>query len=400
METVDLVPVLPLELLIEILSWLPVETLMQLRCVSKSWKSLISEDKDFMKLHLKRLPKNKHQHILLTLQKPAPPDLEYEERYAISCSVRHFLNKSSPAIDEYGLYTLKEKYLVAGSCNGLVCLQGFCDLDIMSEFWVRLWNPATRLRSNKSPTFCNDADSLNFGFGYDDSRDTYKIHDPFGLILLFPLCKVVVLSNYYYNRREPKLETMVHCIGTDSCWRKILNDPGFPFSLKELNGHFVGGCINWLALNELKCPQKFVIVSFDMCKEAYSSLSLPDGTNESISQLPNLRACLGVLDNCLCLFHDQKGTHFVVWKMREYGVQESWTRLVSVNYEHLGCVGFMCRPLMCLSEDGDILLLIQKGNLDVIMYTVRENSVKYVQLPDNKIWSDAIGYVQSLVSPC
>ncbi|XP_057432862.1 F-box/kelch-repeat protein At3g23880-like [Lotus japonicus] len=385
MAIVDLVPVLPFELLIEILSWLPVETLMQLRRVSKSWKSLISEDRDFMTLHLKRSPKNKHQHILLTLLESSFPYLEYDEPYAISCPVRHLLKESSPAIDEDGRYTLKENYLVAGSCNGLVCLQGFCDLDIMGEFWVRLWNPTTRLRSNKSPTFCNDADSVNFGFGYDDSRDTYK---------------VVVLSNYYYNRREPKLETMVHCIGTDSCWRKILNDPGFPFSLKELNGHFVGGCINWLALNELKCHQKFVIVSFDMCKEAYSSLSLPDGTNESTSQLPNLRACLGVLDNCLCLFNDQKGTHFVVWKMREYGVQESWTRLVSVNYEHLRCVGFRCRPLMCLSEDGDILLLIQKENLDVIMYTVRDNSVKYVQLPDNKIWSDVIGYVQSLVSPC
>lgn len=53
------VPVLPLELIVEILSWVPIKSLMGFRCVSKSWNSLVL-DPTIVKLHLQRSSGNPH----------------------------------------------------------------------------------------------------------------------------------------------------------------------------------------------------------------------------------------------------------------------------------------------------------------------------------------------------
>ncbi|MCI34852.1 F-box/kelch-repeat protein, partial [Trifolium medium] len=50
-------PTLPFELIVEILSKLPVKSLMQFQCVCKSWKSLIS-DPNFAKKHLRMSTKH------------------------------------------------------------------------------------------------------------------------------------------------------------------------------------------------------------------------------------------------------------------------------------------------------------------------------------------------------
>ncbi|XP_057432868.1 F-box/kelch-repeat protein At3g23880-like [Lotus japonicus] len=384
MKTAEFVPVLLWELLVEILSWLLVKTLMQFRCVCKSWKSLISNDKAFEKLHLHISAKNKH--VLVTLREP-DYDVEDEDHYLIMCPVRRFVEDPSFMIDEEGSCTLKGEYNIVGSCNDLVCFHLIDSNFRTGEFWVRLWNPITRLWSNKSPTFDID-NRVSFGFDYDDLRDTYK---------------VVGLSDYFCWRGW-KLVTMVYCMG-DSCWRNIQGDPGFRLSLKQNYGQFVGGCLNWLAYDDSNhhCNhqnhhtdlERFVIVSFDMRKETYSSLSLP----EVISEVSNIEIELSVFENCLCLFQDCKRIHFDVWQMREYGVRESWTRLVTLSYEHLQCDVYMFYPLplMCLSEDGDILMLFENQNRDVILYNLRDNSEKHIQLPDNKRWLNANSYVQSLV---
>ncbi|XP_057429729.1 F-box/kelch-repeat protein At3g23880-like [Lotus japonicus] len=381
-------PILLWEIQVEILSWLPVKTLMQFKCVCKSWKSLISDDKSFEKLHLHRLTRNKH--VLVSLIETGGPPVHYEEEQDhchIPCPLRRLVENPSSMIDEEDEWcSLKGTYRVIGSCNGLVCFHNIWDsyCGVSDTFWVRLWNPATRLWSNKSPSIITiyHSDFASFGFGYDHSRDTYK---------------VVGIADYLSS-----LETVVYCKG-DSGWRTISSKPGIGISLNGHYGHFASGCLNWLAYDELNQPDQnlldigrraLVILSFDMCKETYRALSLPE-------DISDVKTSLSVLGNCLCLFQDRKGTHFDVWQMREYGVRESWTRLVSVSYEHLQCDGYMSypRPLMCLSEDGDILMLFENQNRNVILYNLRDNSVKHIQLPDNKRWLNGYSYVQSLVSP-
>ncbi|XP_057426856.1 F-box/kelch-repeat protein At3g06240-like [Lotus japonicus] len=387
MNTPRAARILPSEIVIEIFSWLPVKTLMQIKCLSKSWKSFISNNPKFAKLHLKRSPNN--THILLAFK----DDINYddEETCFISCSMRRLLEDPSSMIDEDKCYHLKGKYLVVGSCNGLVCLGNSHDAGLIEEFWVRFWNPTTRLSSEKSPTFQMNLRTqefvsrgkMNCGFGYDDLHDTYKV--------------VVV----FWDCTQQKMEIWVHCMG-DSCWRNILSNP--PLLQNQISGHFVGGCVNWLAIDKLNGPnyqwgnvtlQNLKIFSFDLRKEKYKLVPLPQGINE----VPHVEPDLGVLRNHMCLIHDHERTHFVVWKMTQYAIQESWTRLVSISYEHLNCDGFRFRPLpICLFEDDDSLLLAYTE--EVVMYNLRDNSLENIQLPNNKYWLNVNGYVQSLVLPC
>lgn len=125
-KNVDVVPkfhvmeILFEKLMMEVLSWLPVKSLVRFTCASKWFQSLIS-DSSFVKLHLQRSPKS--------------------EDFLLICSVDDTLNRffilSCPAIplvsddplsliaDDHSLgLELNDTYEIAGACNGLrsVCL--------------------------------------------------------------------------------------------------------------------------------------------------------------------------------------------------------------------------------------------------------------------------------------
>jgi len=58
-------PFLPFDLVVEILCRLPVKHLLQLRCVCKSWNSLISIDSKFAKNHICLSTSNHDRHHLI-----------------------------------------------------------------------------------------------------------------------------------------------------------------------------------------------------------------------------------------------------------------------------------------------------------------------------------------------
>lgn len=167
-------PILPPELIEEILSWLPVKLLVRLTCVCKPWKSLIFDPR-FAKLHLERSPK--HTHTLLTLI----DGVEESETWVVGPqSVRRLLEyPASTVVNEDNCYRFTDsKFFAIGSANGLVCLIG--DKSIQREnrqVYSWLWNPSLRLTSGNSPTlsFMNPNLWVHLGFGYDHSGDTYKV---------------------------------------------------------------------------------------------------------------------------------------------------------------------------------------------------------------------------------
>jgi len=88
-------PVLLLDLIVEIISWLPVKPVVRFKCVSKHYQSIISDPK-FAKLHLQRSPKN--PHTLLTLR---DVDDEDEVIWVVApYLVRHLIEHPSSVVED------------------------------------------------------------------------------------------------------------------------------------------------------------------------------------------------------------------------------------------------------------------------------------------------------------
>ncbi|GAU45635.1 hypothetical protein TSUD_175480 [Trifolium subterraneum] len=399
------------ELIADILSRLPVKTLMQIKCVCKSWKTLISHDSSFTKLHLQRSPRNTH---LLLLPEWGRPDEEFD------CSVVPFpvsLLIETPIEFRYPYFRLRnitirydpyyqlrnmDCYHIVGSCNGLICLlSNSCDTKHHCKSF-RLWNPATNTLSEK---LGHITERFRFTFGYDNLTDTYKV-------VAFSVNKVKVFSF------------------SDNVWRDIQSFTVVPFDIhpRQLNCHqynndgvYVSGAINWLAIrNKIEYEwnditvDDFVIVSLDLATETYRQLLPPSGFVE----VPPVEPCVSVLMDCLCFSYRFKDTHFVLWKMMEFGVQESWTQFLKINFQNLqidyGISNLLAYdsqlfllPLWA-SESSNTLIMAsnQEGYADdslfkpqhAIVYNWRDNVVEQIKTNNEIMWFYTKDYVESLVS--
>jgi len=367
-------PTLPFDLIPEILSRLPVKLLLQLRCVCKSWKSLIS-DPNFAKKHL-GVSTTRRLHFV-----------NYEER-----SLHKFVLKSYPLHSnltsintnftrfEYfannfdGDYPTDSLRYFIDSCNGILCIGGGY------KGLVILWNPSLRkfkeLPVFEKPKVSTDHLRKTFGFGYDFLTDNYK---------------VVVVLDYFIpdstgsDNLVHKSEVKVHTLGSN-IWRNIQEFPFgvFPFAR---SGKFVSGTINWLATRPFYPVCNHFIVSFDLAKESYQKLSLPCYGGADLGKM----FTLGVLRDCLCLTcgHD-------VWVMKEYGKKESWTKLFTIPYELDPNRSRAYAKVIHVFEDDQLMLnILEASELNLILYDSKYGTLKSANL--KKIPEVCI---ESLIWPC
>uniref|UniRef100_A0A2N9I2J9 F-box domain-containing protein n=1 Tax=Fagus sylvatica TaxID=28930 RepID=A0A2N9I2J9_FAGSY len=164
---------LPDEVILEILSRLPVKPLLCFRCVSKPWLALI-DSPQFIKLHLKQ-----------SLKTTTNLSLILGDGYLYSSD----FDSLDTAIElDHPLKTPHYETEIVGSCNGLLCLSN-------KKEDVALWNPSTRKYRKLPVTTLEFApDGYDFcqytvsGFGYDETSDDYKAEsDRTNLILAFDL---------------------------------------------------------------------------------------------------------------------------------------------------------------------------------------------------------------------
>lgn len=129
------------DLIAEVLSFLPVRSLLQFRCVCKSWKTLIF-DPTFVKLHLQKSQSQKLNSSLLTIiTKHEYLNDDIEEEYRV---VRYpvdsiFENPSFTVYNDSHSHNLNfkdfpEASFIVGSCNGLIL---FADGEF--KHWLRVW---------------------------------------------------------------------------------------------------------------------------------------------------------------------------------------------------------------------------------------------------------------------
>ncbi|XP_057442865.1 F-box/kelch-repeat protein At3g23880-like [Lotus japonicus] len=363
-------PTLPFELGVEILCRLPVKLLLQLRCVCKSWKSLISDPK-FAKNHLRCSLTDFTRHRLF---------LSYN---TLANSTFKFLVKDYPLLSVFKAsmpapatelgYPLSNRFnFVIDFCHGIIMV---C---FKNSKCILLWNPSTRI-FKELPRLRNPplvGTFITYGFGYDNLADKYKV--------VAVLCYKTDIGGYRKNKTDAEFyrtQVQVHTLGTHA-WREIQDFPScVPFT--EI-GKFVTGTLNWLVSHE----SNWFINSLDLGKESYQKILPPDDGNEPEN-------FLGVLKDCLCVLCGD-ALVWNVWLMKEYGNQMSWTKLFSVamlpHYRGLRAIH--------ISEDDQVLVV--KICSEFFLYDSRDGTLKSLQMhiPYGFISLFSGVYVESLISPC
>ncbi|KAL5057548.1 hypothetical protein RYX36_029152 [Vicia faba] len=376
-------PILHDELIADIKSRLPVKLLMQMKCVCKFWKTLISHP-TFIKMHLYRSQQNAYSYVVSHMKS----ERDHDDFSFVPFSVNHLLEDRSFTIRNYPDYPLNDKDCrhVVGSCNGLVCLLGYSE----TKWWFRFWNPATRTISDKLG-FLHDGKfewcAWNFVFGYDNTTDTYKVA---GL-------------NTANNR-----EVRVFSLGEND-WRTIQSFPALHDALISHASRMYGGvyfscAVNWLGTNPRndKFFDDYVIVSLNLSTLTYTQMHPPSCFEKVI---PLVAPSVCVLMNSLCFYHDVEGTHFVIWRMTEFGNENSWTKLLKLYYHNLGMNykfehDFLRLRLMPLhvSEDGDVVVFANNLQSRAILYNRRTERARKTRINNNICWFSMRDYVESLVS--
>ncbi|OMP01405.1 hypothetical protein COLO4_11917 [Corchorus olitorius] len=213
---------------------------------------------------------------------------------------------------------------VLGSIRGLVCLYDYHHQ--VSGSKIFLYNPSIRQHKvlpvstvTRPKSQGVQVDSVALGFGYDKMNDDYKV------IRVASLRYNVKRREFYKNQAD------VYSLKMDSLKEVRLKDCVNLDLLEEYQAS-IGGAIHWLASKrEGKFMNRYtLIVCFDVSTEEFRWFQLPDcvagGVGEHGQKLIFERG------NSLCVINCRWGgnNHCDIWLMKEYGVQESWTRLTSV----------------------------------------------------------------------
>ncbi|AES79025.1 F-box protein interaction domain protein [Medicago truncatula] len=404
---------LPDDVIIEFLTFLEVKDLIRMKCVCKSWNTIIS-DPIFAKTHLKKKKRTKKPHLAFLSDKSegsgdcraVPISRLLQEMKKSSSNLTH------DDLPYYYRFNYKNYSDIVGSCNGLVCLLGcsFTDSHYVEKS-LSFWNPATRTKSDTLVSFRSYfkrpyREFCKFALGYDNSTDTFK-----GVLLTSITDGNLVAIG--------KTAARVFTLGGDNnnnnanAWRVIQYFPvvvvPHRFCYTQCDTVYLNNSINWLVCHRKKKKKKkknltieqYVIVSLDLKTETYTQFLLPRSCNKELLTRPILSPtvdCLSVLMDCMCFSYDFKKSHFIIWKMDEFGVENSWTQFLKISYMNLQ-INYLPQLIpLCLSEDGDtIIFSINRAN-QAILYNWRDNRVKRIKSTNMITWSLAKAYVESLIS--
>ena len=148
---------LPDEIVLEILTRLPVKSLLRFRCVCKSWYSSIANP-NFISTHF-----NNNHHDDASLFRSHSHEV---------CTLAS--NRTFETISEFRIpFTFHSSFpKILGSCNGILC---FSDYFMSACNDIYLLNPSIRKFKRLPDTCLTHLSNVALGFGYDSLNNDYKV---------------------------------------------------------------------------------------------------------------------------------------------------------------------------------------------------------------------------------
>ncbi|MBA0708444.1 hypothetical protein Golax_023565 [Gossypium laxum] len=360
------------DMTLDILRCLSVNDLLRFKCVSKFWCSWI-EDPYFIKLHLSYSLKTNTNRCLI---------VRYCKHQFLS------VNYDSPKTTrrlKQPLSEQKKEIQILGSCNGLLAVED-------DDGRILLWNPSTRkyqvlpsteIEFQSPPIRCSS--STYYGFGYDPVSDDYK------------LVRIVQLhgKNDEYFHSEAKVYSL-----RSNCWRRI-KDVCFYHKFSREFGFLANNALHWMVF---KTPQSRnqELVGFDLGSEEFRFLELPECSLDKV-----LWFHINAVGGDICLTSTYRETDNVVvdlWIMKEYGVKQSWFKLISWKEPHFLPCSTVTLPLALSKDGGEVLFFLEykwfnRGRRidSFVWYHLRSQEVENVVIRDIPTSFEVNWYVDSLV---
>ena len=374
---------LPGHTLIDILSRLPLNSILVSRCVCTTWVCLIS-DPLFTYFYLSRpqqplelfLRSNSLSHVTITLHwvdthsilNTSPP-FHPNHHHQTQLNTKLYLPLARSDAEGSGSSSsfMDHDFSIVNSCNGILLLSK----PMLNNPHI-VCNPITGEFITIPKSIADNSlwGSVVPGFGHCRKSNKYKV-----VRLVFRL------ENIFQRMTE------VYTLGTAS-WRSI--GPA-PFDLDlSLFATYLNGVIHWLRVSDNEKGSIF-IVGFDFEEERFNEFPLPPHFGEKHKEKENLHHLnMGVLGDCLsvcdCTFVD----HMDIWMMKEYGDPTSWTKeyVISTHF------GGPYRPIMLL-ENGDLLMIY--GKRELYAYNPIERHFRFLVIHGVQSVFEAITHVPSFI---
>ncbi|KAI9127809.1 hypothetical protein K1719_000802 [Acacia pycnantha] len=299
---------LPNELRTEILLRLPIKSLGRLKCVSKSWLSLIS-DPNFPKLHFQRSP----QHY--THRFPYIVVSHHQRMRAIDFN-------ASPRDDSAAIsFDFPSDYkFVLSSCRGFLLLFH------KKRDKLLVWNPLTGERKQ----ILLPKTQINFamhGFCYDESTDDYLI--VLVSFIVRPAFRIFSIGNNSWNK-----EFVIN--------RRETMAPNHPV----VSGSVVNSVIYWLvSFEEERGIPEVNILALDIKTNQVRRVVL--NIDDIEPKLCHLRLLGESLALIVLTYEEIK-----VWVMKEGEGESSWTKRMSIPRSREATLS----PL-CFTKDSQLVTL-------------------------------------------
>lgn len=345
----------PRDELVEILSRLPVKSLLRFRSVSKPLRALIDRPA-FVNRHLSQ---SKKTDKILTFSR----GLTYR-CLSFFCSL--YWNSLTIAKLETPFDGIDFFTKVFGSCNDLICLSRKD-----SDTEVLLWNPSTRkykLILAPPVHYYSEYTIIVYQVGYDHVNDDYK---------------VVRLPQYSATDDEIFVNSNVIVYSLKlNAWQSVEKEFPYNFYPRSVsgsisNGVCVNGAIHWI-VTQNRYTLNNLICAFDLASQSFRLVPQVDYSEEYVE------VNVGILGGCLCVICNDEFT-VDIWVMGEYGVNESWRKLLSLTMPddyHLPSV----RPVVYSKNGKEVFL---EANHEWLVYDLEKK--KYKKL-SSRIMSNSTTY--------
>ncbi|KAJ9552146.1 hypothetical protein OSB04_016191 [Centaurea solstitialis] len=321
---------LPVELTIDILSRLPLKTVIHCKLVCNRWQNLVS-DSSFVKLHLSRSPTGfiiHHNPIICVnsfmidywiipmggnRRQVDHHHLQYHRLFSLDLNLAPILQNT--------------QMRQVGSVNGLICL---C-LYSLEHDNTYICNRVTReymiLLTQRFQTHV-------YGFGVSSVIGEYNVVQTF---------QTKVVGNGY-AARPIVLEAEVYTLGTGQ-WRSLGRVPITYWlnTFHQLCGPFLNNHRH---------------LYFDLDKETFQLL--PSPPPPVVKEYGFHGQTLAILKGCLCKL-DTYHSELTIWVMKKYGIKNSWHREVVIRREICVTQLPLYEPIGLIAglKDGCILMVYE-----------------------------------------